>query len=58
MKTMKRLEFLKALGRWGAVSGIAVFGAALLSRESKVSCNEQCGACAQFKQGKCEVGIK
>jgi|LAHU01.1.fsa_nt_gb hypothetical protein len=58
MKRMSRIEFLKTMGRWSALAALAGFGATLLAREDKFSCNDLCGSCPKFKNGKCGIGRK
>ncbi|MBN2685591.1 MAG: hypothetical protein JXR40_09955 [Pontiellaceae bacterium] len=58
MKKIDRMDFLKQCGRWGALAAVLGFGGVLLSREKKVSCTDPCGSCAEFKNGKCGIGLK
>lgn len=58
MKKIDRMDFLKQCGRWGALAALAAFGAALLVREKKFSCNDHCGSCPKFENGKCGIGLK
>ncbi|MBN2703428.1 MAG: hypothetical protein JXR23_04370 [Pontiellaceae bacterium] len=58
MRKMNRIEFLKAMGRWGTLAALAGFGATLFSREKKSVCNGVCGSCSKFEHGKCRIGLK
>lgn len=58
MKQICRMTFLKEIGRWGALAGLAGIGAVLGLREKKFSCNDQCGHCPKYEHGKCGIGLK
>ena len=58
MKKMARQDFLKQCARFGVLAGLVTLGGVLVSRKDKSACTEQCERCAEYKNGKCGIGLK
>lgn len=53
-----RRSFLKNVARLGVLTGLIGLCAVLASREEVFECNDLCGQCSRFKNGKCRLGIQ